>query len=367
PYDLFSDQLGEFLGQPGMEDACEQYLSRPRKPGTYTCMQDGSIWQQLLGPDDKPFFPKTREEADEQSELRLGLIISLDWFNPNSSTNAPAHSTGAFTVQVANLEPSMRSRVWNLNLGGVLPGPKEPDTEQLAHYDREHVEDFMRLWQDGTEVITPLYPGGRRVRCAVVAIVCDHPALCKICAFGDHAHAKFPCTKCQIHRDELSFPAPVPFPPRCGEQHKRRCARYYTLDDPKQREEYSRRYGVRWSEFCRMPYFNPVDMAIIDPMHALLLGIQAYTFLGLSRTLWFKVWISGGKTFPGHNGKRYILRGKTENVRRELEEVHETLDTFEMPPWFGKLPKNVGYPAGGNLTSDEWRTLDILYGPAAVS
>ena len=38
-----------------------------------------------------------------------------------------------------------------------------------------------------------------------------------------------------------------------------------------------------------------------------------------------------------------------------------------MPSWVGRLPKKVGYPAGGSLTSDEWKAMLLAYGPIVVS
>lgn len=37
-----------------------------------------------------------------------------------------------------------------------------------------------------------------------------------------------------------------------------------------------------------------------------------------------------------------------------------------MPVWAARLPKDVGYPAGGTLTSDEWKCLMLIYGPLVV-
>jgi predicted Zn-ribbon and HTH transcriptional regulator len=44
---------------------------------------------------------------------------------------------------------------------------------------------------------------GIRVRVVLVAIIADHPAMCKICGFADHAHNTDPCTKCTVPHDRL--------------------------------------------------------------------------------------------------------------------------------------------------------------------
>ncbi len=38
------------------------------------------------------------------------------------------------------------------------------------------------------------------------------------------------------------------------------------------RDAFCRNHGVRNSELLRLPYFNPIQMTIIDPMHNILLG-----------------------------------------------------------------------------------------------
>ncbi|KZO96677.1 hypothetical protein CALVIDRAFT_481011, partial [Calocera viscosa TUFC12733] len=148
------------------------------------------------------------------------------------------------------------------------------------------------------------------------------------------------------------------FPLRDGDLHKRRAARVYSLQHSNTRkrkvDDYVKRYGCRWSELCRLPYFNPMTMAVLDPMHMLLQG--------LTKSLWYYTWVQGGKE------KIKVLREGTEaGTQRELDEIHEVLRTFEMPTWYARLPTKVGYPAGGSLTSDEWRALAVVYGPAVVS
>ncbi|KZT55123.1 hypothetical protein CALCODRAFT_437660, partial [Calocera cornea HHB12733] len=164
-----------------------------------------------------------------------------------------------------------RYRVYNLSLCAVLPGPHEPSNESLQHFLRPFVDDLLRLYLSGVKINTPNHPEGRLVRVALVALICDHPALCKIGGFADQASARWPCTQCQIRRADIPGFASAACRPRSGELHKRRAARHYTLPPDKQ-DDYTRKYGVRWSEFNRLPYFNPITMCVIDPMHSLLLG-----------------------------------------------------------------------------------------------
>jgi hypothetical protein len=44
---------------------------------------------------------------------------------------------------------------------------------------------------------------GILVRVALVAIIADHPAMCKLCGFADHSHKATPCPKCTVTRAEI--------------------------------------------------------------------------------------------------------------------------------------------------------------------
>ncbi|KAH8799594.1 hypothetical protein DL96DRAFT_1433190, partial [Flagelloscypha sp. PMI_526] len=46
--------------------------------------------------------------------------------------------------------------------------------------------------------------------------------------------------------------------------------------DAKKRARIFNEYGVRWSEFWRLPYWNPARMLVVDPMHAVLEGVAHY-------------------------------------------------------------------------------------------
>ena len=81
---------------------------------------------------------------------------------------------------------------------------------------------------------------------------------------------------------------------------------------------------------------------------------------GVVRTQWYDCWI---------NASPPSLRQRTPklNVPRELDRIHEYLQSFEMPRWVARLPNQVGYPAGGSLTADEWKGLALVFCPIIVS
>ncbi|KAJ7148860.1 hypothetical protein C8R46DRAFT_1167134 [Mycena filopes] len=111
------------------------------------------------------------------------------------------------------------------------------------------------------------------------------------------------------------------------------------------REEFFSEHGVRWTEFARLKYFDLVRYTVVDPMHNLLLGV--------AKNQWYSCWIQNG-----------TLRGNTRQTRRELNIIHDFLESFESPLWAGRLPLRVGEPAGGSLTADEYKF--AVTGPWAV-
>ncbi|KAJ7626770.1 hypothetical protein B0H17DRAFT_1286173 [Mycena rosella] len=185
------------------------------------------------------------------------------------------------------------------------------------------------------------------MRVALVAVIADHPVMCKLCGFADHSHKVAPCTKCKVPHDKLFTDESLrnEFPPRDGEEHRRLCFQYRDLQTLEKKEEFFAAKGAQWTELARLMYFDLVRFTVIDPMHNLLLGV--------AKTQWYSRWIQTGS-----------LRGNTKAFTRELNVVHEFLESFECPPWAGHLPLRVGEPAGGSLTADEYKF--AVTGPWAV-
>jgi hypothetical protein len=89
---------------------------------------------------------------------------------------------------------------------------------------------------------------------------------------------------------------------------------------------------------------------------------------------WYEAWVQT---------KALWQRTETMRVPRELDKIHAYLDMvcvrkvsqymitnclqFEMPGWVARLPTQVGYPAGGSLTADEWKAMSMVYCPVIVS
>ena len=115
----------------------------------------------------------------------------------------------------------IRYRPTNLLLYGITGGPKEANHEGFQNFAHDWVDDLLLLYNHGivktrkspngslfcfvtTKHITYICILGRRVRVILLAVCCDHPALCKVCGFADN-RSKFQfCPKCKITHADLA-------------------------------------------------------------------------------------------------------------------------------------------------------------------
>ncbi|KAJ6561302.1 hypothetical protein B0H10DRAFT_1704476, partial [Mycena sp. CBHHK59/15] len=74
-------------------------------------------------------------------------------------------------------------RAENLILHGMPPGPTAPTADQLQHHLKVVVDQLIILYEEGILIKTAEYPDGMFVRVALVGIIADHPAMCKLCGF----------------------------------------------------------------------------------------------------------------------------------------------------------------------------------------
>ncbi|KAJ6506558.1 hypothetical protein C8R45DRAFT_1208644 [Mycena sanguinolenta] len=270
PIQSLSVGLQEFFKRPGMVATVNSWKTRSEVDGELRSIQDGHVWKAMKDKQGRPFFYGPHAE----DEIRLGVSFSLD-----------------------------RYRTANCILS-AMTGRKEPTAEQLQKYLKLIIDDLIVLYEDGIVIKTPEYPDRKRVRVVLVAIIADHPAM---------------LTKEDFFTEESLRNE---FPPRSGEEHRRLSKVYNDLSTPEEKKEFFETYGVRWTGFARLDYFD----------------------LGVAKTQWFTRWIETG-----------ALRSNIPQTARELNIVHKFLQSFEAPLWAGRLPLRVGEAAGGSLTADEYK------------
>ncbi|GBE84343.1 hypothetical protein SCP_0603210 [Sparassis crispa] len=268
-------------------------------------MSDGNVWRSVKGHDGKLFF----DAANTSDELRIGLMIQMDGFSRKTSVYGPSHSSTVASAAIANLPEALRYRTNNIIVSYLAPGPTEPTAEEIQHYNMLVVNDLINL-----------YDNGRRVRVFLLAIICDHPAMCKMGSFAEKNHKVAPCPKCKVPLSELFSEKSLKneFEARTGDEHRKNCFHWQDLKTDEERQEFFNTVGAWWTEFACLPYFDLVRYCVIDPMHNICLD--------------------------------------TVKTPRELDVIHRFLEMFESPSWAAQLPARVGEPAGGSLTADEYKS-----------
>jgi hypothetical protein len=131
---------------------------------------DGQAIYELPGVDNKPF------SAGPAGEARLVWNLSVDWFNPfTNKQSGKTASTGSMAMACLNLPPSMRHKPENL-WPSIIPGPREPETDQTNHFLRPLVKDLVKSWTEGTWYTrTYRHSKGRWVRSILCNLVTDLP------------------------------------------------------------------------------------------------------------------------------------------------------------------------------------------------
>jgi len=171
--------VASLLSRPGVEDIIDRAWERVGKrtgDEELTDIWDGSGPQEIAGAEEALFSDRPADEA------RLVWSLSVDWFNPyQNKQSGKTASTGSMVMACLNLPFSLRYGVENLYVVGIIPGPKEPQTDEVNNFLRPLVDDLIPSWKVGTWYTrTHRYPQGRRARSALLPLVCDMPAARKV-------------------------------------------------------------------------------------------------------------------------------------------------------------------------------------------
>lgn len=92
--------------------------------------------------------------------------------------------------------------------------------------------------------------------------------------------------------------------------------------------------GCRYSVLLKLPYFDPVRMTLIDPMHNLFLG--------------------SAKHFT-----KDILIGMGNLSKAELDVVHKRISITQVPLYMGRLPSRID--SGSTFTAQQWMNWTLYF------
>ena len=191
------------------------------------------------------------------------------------------------------------------------------------------------LWDGITINQTNECKNGKRIRAALILVLCDIPATRKICG---HVSALVSCHRCKkkanYENRQHIFARMDNFDDwffmRDPIEHRQNALEWRYCNSDASRKRFVKQNGVRWSELLRLPYFDPIKFITIDPMHCL--------FLGIARWIVKQIWIDKG-----------ILTSNS------LNKIQKKMNEFQIPSDLGRIPGKIHEEEGfSNFTADQW-------------
>lgn len=165
------------------------------------------------------------------------------------------------------------------------------------------------------------------------------PAGRKVCGFLSHS-ANLGCSRCYCtfaqgfgHRDYSNFDCDL-WELRTSERHRKDISELSKCKTKTEKANKESEIGCRFSEFLRFPYFDPVNILIIDPMHNHFLGSATY--------ITNEIWIKKG-----------ILNAAS------LDVIHERIKRVQVPVSIGRLPARI--ESGTTFTAEQWMNWTLYY------
>ena len=269
----FKDWFSNLLSRTGNEEAMDKAWERMNIPpdGHLNDVFQGSVIREFKGPDKGRHF----SVYGPQDAGRYLFSLGADFFNPLRNIAAGKKiSLGIIAVICLSLPIHLRYKPENIFLAGIIPGPKEPRLDLVQPYLRPLIDSFLEFWAGVFFTQTLLKRLGRLIFCALVLIICDLPAARKFAGFASFSHQHF-CTVCCCNLTEHGHEdfEYKNWKRREPETCRRQAESYRTAANKKEARRSFDSTGVRWSEFFRLPYFDPTKHVVIDPMHNLFLGL----------------------------------------------------------------------------------------------
>jgi len=147
---------------------------------------DSPILTSFPGPENDPNRPFLKRVGNEG---RIMFGLNVDGFNPFTNKESGKKATvGAIYLVCLNLPLSIRYKVKNMFLVGIIPGPSGPSKDQINHILEPLVDDLLQLWHHGYFLTsTSKHPHGCLVRGALIPLICNLPAARQMAGFAGHS------------------------------------------------------------------------------------------------------------------------------------------------------------------------------------
>ena len=268
-------------------------------------------------------------------QFSYALALNIDWFQPYKLTES---SVGAIYLTILNLPYYVRFKREYIILLGIIPGPSEPKRE-VNSFLRPLVSELLDLWKG-----VPMHVHGhaiqQTIRCALICVSSDMPASTKACGFLGHM-ANLGCSKCKKkfsggfgNRDYSGFDI-CNWPERNMADHRKSVDLILKAKTKTERNQLEGKYGCRYTVLLDLPYFDPIRMTIIDPMHNL--------YLGSAKHILKKIWIEKGIISMQH-----------------FNDIQKKMDAFNSPLDVGRIPRKIETGFAG-FTADQLKNWTIFF------
>ncbi|KZP10218.1 hypothetical protein FIBSPDRAFT_683853, partial [Athelia psychrophila] len=174
-----------------------------------------------------------------------------------------------------NLPPSLRYKPEYMYLNAVMP--EEPILDRTNHYLKPIVTQLEHSYTNGVKYNrTYKNPEGRQTRLAIAVLVNDLPGGKKITQMAHHSSKAHFCSLCTLGKEHINNINPSKWTQRDVNILRNAAEQWRDADSKAQRDALFKKYGVRWSELWRLPYYNPIRMLVIDGMHNLFEGLVQF-------------------------------------------------------------------------------------------
>ena len=251
-----------------MDKACDDaFQSVQNRSSIISDIFQGDFFRTFKAPNDNTLFIDR-----PPNEGRYAFSCNLDFFNVEGlRLRGASTSCGILAMACMNLPIDIRYKSENMYVAGIIPGPREPNLEEINHYLKPLVDDLTIAWKRGIHL-------HRTVHCVVACAVCDLVGARKLANFAG-VTSRHICSRCSLYGlDNYGRYDMDHFALRDVGELRQAAERWRDATSITDREAIVERYGVRWSEMWRLPYWNPVDQVVIDPMHCLLEGLASAHF-----------------------------------------------------------------------------------------
>lgn len=324
-YNSLFSSLQNLLKLQSFVELVEHWRTRDSN-GALMDVYDGQVWKDFMIINGIPFLAE---------QFTFALALNIDWFQPYKLTES---SVGAIYLTVFNLPYYARFKREFVILLGIIPGPSEPKRD-VNSFLRPLVSELLDLWK-GVPMHAYGYSEKQNVRCALICVASDMPASRKACGFLGHT-ARLGCSKCKkqfaggFGNSDYSGFDRSSWPLRNIADHRASINLILQAKTKSERDKLESRHGCRYSVLLDLPYFDPIRMTVIDPMHNL--------FLGTAKHIVKKVWIERNFIAPG-----------------QFDGIQEKISSFKTPLDIGRIPRKIETGFAG-FTADQFKNWTVLF------